>query len=110
MQLVYSVTEKVKIKNEVGTSKRPTCKCGSWMAHWENFSKKKATRCSVDGCNELAIHGAHVTRPMAKTPEYKTHSYIVPMCAAHNGKHGDTFNSKNNVTFVWANAKETCGK
>ena len=110
MNIVYSVSEKVKIKNENGTAVRPNCNCGPWIAHWEKFSKKKAGLCSVDGCNEKGTEGAHTTRPAAKNEDYKTHSYIVPMCKSHNGKHGETFTSKSDVTFVWANVKETCDK
>jgi hypothetical protein len=109
MEAVYSVTDKVKIKNEMGTSQRPSCNCGSWLAHWEKYSKQRGAKCSVDGCNEKATVGAHVTRPAAKNEDYKTHSYIVPMCATHNGKHGEIFNSKNTVSFVWANVQGTCG-
>lgn len=68
-----------------------------------------ATVCSVEGCKEKATDGAHITRPAAENEAYKTHSYIVPMCAMHNGKHGETFYSKDTVTFVWANVQETCG-
>ena len=28
----------------------------------------------------MATVGAHITRPNAKNEDYKTHSYIVPMC------------------------------
>ena len=31
------------------------------------------------------------------------------MCDEHNGKHGETFTSKQNCTFVWANVSQTCG-
>jgi hypothetical protein len=109
MKTVYSVTSKVKIKNEKGTSERPPCECGTWIAHWKKYSKATAAECSVAGCEEKATVGAHVTRPAAKNEDYKTHSYIVPMCATHNGKHGETFNSKDAITFVWANVQETCG-
>lgn len=108
MKKVYTVEGKVQIKNAKGTGEKD-CKCGSWKDHWEKYSKKKATECSVDKCTDTDIVGAHVTRPNAKKEEYKTHPYIVPMCKEHNGKHGEEFTSKENVTFVWANVKETCG-
>lgn len=108
MKNVYSVQEKVKIKNTKGTSDRD-CKCGSWIEHWENYSKKPASTCVVDGCSNKATVGAHIIRPNAKSDDYKTHPYIVPMCSSHNGKHGEEFYSKENTTFVWANVAETCG-
>jgi hypothetical protein len=110
VKTVYTVDSKVKIKNEVGTSERSRCGCGPWIKHWEKFSKKSPSKCAVDGCTNNAIVGAHITRPAAEFEDYKTHSYIVPMCDEHNGKHGETFTSKENCIFVWANVSETCGK
>jgi len=108
MDKVYSVKEGVKIKNVSGTADR-NCNCASWLAHWEKYSKKKASNCCVKGCNSKATVGAHVTRPIAKNEDYKTHPYILPMCSSCNGKHGEEFYSKDNVSFVWANVSKTCG-
>ena len=108
MKKMYQSTDAVKIKNANGTADR-TCKCGSWIAHWENFSQKTSKKCSVTGCSNDATLGAHTTRPLAKNNDYKTHHYIIPMCSTHNGKHGEEFLTKVNLTFVWANVKETCG-
>jgi hypothetical protein len=109
MKITYTVTDKVRIKNVVGTGER-TCKCGSWLKHWEKLSRKSAYLCSVEKCTEKATAGAHITRPNAKNEDYITHPYIVPMCSEHNGKHGAEYNSKPNTTFVWANVSKTCGK
>lgn len=109
MDIVYTQSD-VIIKNEVGTSKRPICTCGSWIDHWKKFSNKPAGKCAVNGCSNDATVGAHITRPNAKNEDYKTHSYIVPMCSEHNGKHGEKFTSRKNCTFVWANVSQTCGK
>ena len=110
MNTVYSVSENVKVKNENGTSKRPACSCGSWLEHWENYSGKIQTKCSIKDCDELAEVGAHITRPNAKNADYKTHSYILPMCTTHNNQRGEILTTKKNCTFVWANVKETCDK
>lgn len=110
MKPVYTVDEQVVLKNENGTSSRPNCTCGSWIGHWEELCGLKAGKCSVAGCELEGTEGAHITRPNAKNEDYKTHSYIVPMCKKHNGKHGERLKSKVGVTFVWANVKETCGK
>lgn len=109
MDTVYSVETKVKIKNEVGTSQRPRCSCGSWLDHWKKYSKKPPGKCCVAGCNNDATVGAHVTRPAAQNHDYRTHSYLVPMCSEHNGSHGQTFSTKEGCTFVWANVSSTCG-
>ncbi len=108
MEKIYSVKNSVVIKNEVGTSKRPNCSCGLWIDHWEKFSELSRDKCCVDGCKNDATLGAHITRPRAEDDAYKTHSYIVPMCAEHNGKHGETFNTKESCTFVWANVQKMC--
>jgi len=108
MNKVYSVEDSVKIKNVNGTADR-SCKCDSWLEHWEIFSNKTTSSCSVSGCTNNATLGAHVTRPAAKNEDYKTHPYIVPMCSSHNGMHGEEFRTKENTTFVWANVAETCG-
>ncbi len=110
MKLVYSVSKQVTVKNENGTSSRSACGCGSWIAHWEKISGQSAGLCVIEGCQKKGTEGAHTTRPLAENDDYKTHSYIVPMCSMHNGKHGESFKTKNAVTFVWANVKGTCGK
>lgn len=109
MKTLYSVKDQVKIKNEVGTSRRSPCSCGSWLSHWKKYAKTSPGKCSVAGCKNDASVGAHITRPNAKIENYKTHSYIVPMCDDHNGQHGKIFTSKQNCTFVWANVSKTCG-
>jgi len=109
MKTVYTSTDPVTIKNENGTADRSTCSCGSWIAHWEIYSGEKPNICSVEYCTSKGTEGAHVTRPKAKNDDYKTHSYIVPMCKTHNGMHGKSFTTKDKITFVWANVQETCG-
>ena len=47
------------VKNLNGTSQR-TCKCGSWLKHWENFSGRSAKKCSV--CGKNAEVGGHVQK------------------------------------------------
>ena len=108
MKKVYCSKDSVKIKNANGTAER-SCKCSSWLAHWEKYTYLRASTCCVYGCNNKAEVGAHITRPMAQSEEYKTHPYIVPMCKSHNSQLGQTFTSKSNTSFVWANVSETCG-
>lgn len=109
---VYTITKSVRVKNVVGSSKTsPKCaNCGDWIDHWNQFSGKLTGDCRIKGCTNKATVGAHVTRPLAKDKNLHTHHYIIPMCREHNGKHGEEFDTKDHVTFVWANVAETCSK
>ena len=110
MKMVYTVESNVTVKNENGTSKRSSCSCGGWLKHWEKLSGKTAGKCMIKNCNNDAVDGAHITRPKAENEDYKTHSYIIPMCKEHNLQVGKELSTKENTTFVWANVSETCGK
>ncbi|MDR2580035.1 MAG: hypothetical protein LBC85_03465 [Fibromonadaceae bacterium] len=95
-------------KNKSGTGSR-TCSCGSWQAHWENFSKRRRSfalqKCSVLGCSKPAEHGAHIFRAEDGMTEW-----IAPLCAECNS-HSNTeaFPLKIGTALVSANKKETCG-
>ncbi len=111
MSVCYSVTSEVVVKNENGTSRLTDSNCGSWLQHWKNYGGDDDTPfCCIKGCSDFAEHGAHVTRPNATKEFYKTHLYIVPMCASHNGMHGKRLIAKAGTIFVRANQSETCGK
>ena len=70
----------MKVKNVSGTSER-SCKCGSWIEHWNNFNKGQvATVCRAKGCSNKDIVGAHVKK--ITTGDNK--EYIVPFCSSHN--------------------------
>jgi len=107
MKTDYKIDSSVQIKNANGTAERE-CRCGSWIVHWKKFSAEEPRKCSVSECENDGTEGAHVLRPEAKNEDLKTHPYIVPMCKEHNGMHEDTFTTKEQVTFVWANKGETC--
>ena len=90
-------------KNKNGTGER-TCICGSWSKHWLNFSNKEwPIECSVEGCHNYPVLGAHVINAFAPG------EYIVPMCDSCNKLSG-TFNLKIGVIPISANTKETCEK
>lgn len=90
-------------KNKKGTAKR-TCKCGSWMQHWINYSKKNwSVECSVLGCKNSPNVGAHIINSDVSGEK------IVPMCDSCNKATGE-FSLKSGVTLVNANVSETCGK
>ena len=111
MKIVYSVTEDVVVKNANGTSRFEDDNCGSWLQHWKNYGgNDDVPLCCIQGCSELAEHGAHVIRPKAQNESYKRNLYIVPMCTKHNSMHGKELIAVAGTTFVRANQSETCGK
>ena len=89
--------------NKGGTAVR-NCSCGSWKQHWLNFSGKPwPATCSVAGCNNRPVLGAHIRNPNVKGEK------IVPMCESCNHL-TSTFNLKEGVMLVSANTSETCDK
>jgi hypothetical protein len=95
----------MKIKNINGTSDS-TCRCGSWLKHWERFSRHAApSYCPVDGCLEKGLLGAHVQKDSATDRNW----YIYPLCDKHNRATG-TLNVNDTYKLVSANVSETCGR
>ncbi len=94
----------MKIANINGTSDT-TCKCGSWLKHWENFSYQKASVCGVLGCHNGDLVGAHVQKAESTDAKW----YIYPLCKAHNQSSG-TLEVTTSFALVSANKKETCDK
>lgn len=43
----------MEVKNIISTSDN-TCKCDSWLAHWEEFSGDTASFCKVETCLKAA--------------------------------------------------------
>ena len=95
----------MKVKNINGTSEN-TCKCNSWLAHWEKFSGEKANTCVEASCMEKATLGAHVQ----KSTSTDSHWYIVPFCSSHNSQKGQELSLYNAPTLISANVSKTCGK
>ena len=92
-------------ENKAGTSRRSTCKCGSWKQHWINFSEEEwPDNCVVSGCYNSAEHGAHVINLAVSGKEY-----IIPACETCNNR-SDAFSIKGGITLVSANRAETCGQ
>ena len=70
----------MKVKNINGTS-QTTCSCGSWIKHWENFSRQtKPHYCPADGCMNTGLVGAHVQKAGSSDKRW----YIYPLCDLHN--------------------------
>jgi hypothetical protein len=93
-----------QIKNLIGTSDK-TCKCGTWLKHWENHSKQTTNFCQVFGCVGTKLVGAHVKYADGKD----SNTYIYPICERHN-KSTETMNVSDSYTLVSANIKNTCEK
>lgn len=89
-----------KIKKEL----KIDCACGSWKAHWENFSNKRWTeKCSVKGCDDEATLGAHIINSNVSG------EWIAPFCDSCN-KTSEEFSLKLGTALVSANKKLTCEK
>ena len=96
----------MKVKNINGTSQN-TCKCGSWLDHWKNFSGQSLSNyCSEKNCTEKPGVGAHVQKDSYADSNW----YIVPLCKTHNGETGKSLDIVDSVKLVSANVSETCDK
>ena len=109
----YKAKKEIPVINIKGTGWK-NCKCGSWIAHWENFSGEIAYECSVKGCNGVGVLGAHIKlhdiEAMSKDGEDLSNKhFIVPMCDSHN-KQADVLTLKKGVIVVKASISETCGQ
>lgn len=91
-----------KVKNINGTSDT-TCKCGSWLKHWEKYSGQTATYCIEEKCIGKDLVGAHVQKADSSDMSW----YIIPLCNKHN-QSTETLVVSDSYTFVSANKKQTC--
>jgi hypothetical protein len=94
----------VKVKNINGTSSN-TCKCGSWLKHWEKYSGEKAGLCNEKSCTNSATIGAHVQKLNSIDDSW----YIVPLCNKHNNKRGEELELYKSPQLISANVRNTCG-
>jgi hypothetical protein len=95
----------MKIKNINGTSGY-TCKCGSWLNHWKNYSGQSSEYCQAKDCLKKDLVGAHVQKGEGSPDQ---NWYIYPLCTAHNQYVGELEVSDAYV-LVSANVTNTCGK
>ena len=96
----------MRVKNVSGISD-DTCNCGSWLGHWKKFSGQPLpTFCPQITCVQKPAVGAHVQKDNLGDSNW----YIVPLCATHDGKKGQSLDISDNVKLVSANVSETCGK
>lgn len=92
----------MKITNINGTSDNK-CACGSWLKHWEKFSRQKASWCPVIECFKQDLVGAHVQVDNGADDTW----YIYPLCSAHNQSPA-TLDVSDAYTLVPANRRDTC--
>jgi hypothetical protein len=98
----------MKVTNINGTSDN-TCKCDSWLAHWEKFNptgQSLSLYCSEESCRNKPEVGAHVQKDSSTDKRW----YIVPLCSTHNAKTGESLEIRDSISLASANVSETCGK
>lgn len=92
----------MRITNINGTS-QTTCKCGSWLDHWKNFSGQIILFCPVNGCANIDLVGAHVQRAYNIDNKW----YILPLCKSHNNS-SEILDVLDRYKLVSANKQQTC--
>lgn len=95
----------MKVKNINGTSDN-SCKCTSWIAHWQKYSGQTTEFCQATSCLNKDVVGAHVKKGGDSTDQSW---YIYPLCNAHN-KYVGELEVSDFYKLVSANVSETCGK
>ena len=98
----------MKVRNINGTSDN-TCKCSSWIEHWENYNpagQSIPSYCPEKTCLKKPTEGAHVQKDDSSDNSW----YIIPLCSEHNAKHGETIEVSDSVSLASANVSKTCGK
>ncbi|NOR44521.1 MAG: hypothetical protein GQ534_02960 [Candidatus Delongbacteria bacterium] len=90
------------VKNLKNTSDN-TCKCNSWIDHWERYTKNNAIFCSVQKCVDQAKVGAHVLKVSSTDKDW----YIVPLCYSCNKS--DNNLDIGSTSLALANVNDTCG-
>lgn len=104
---VLVATSNIAVKHIRGSSEvSPKCKCGSWIKHWEKFSGKTRDKCSVVGCTEAAMKGAHIKIVDGTISSW----YIMPVCESHNPPTNNEATVKSNTVFVPVRKDLTCEK
>jgi len=95
----------MRVKNINGTSPR-TCKCGSWLDHWKNYSGQSLPRlCPEKTCSNKPEVGAHVQKDSSTDRSW----YIVPLCKKCNAKTGESLDLVDSIKLASANVAATCG-
>src|SRR5690606_13651847 len=95
----------VSVKNLRGTSRRPTCSCGSWLRHWYFHTQSRRSVCSIYNCRDPCEVGAHV---LCDLPMMGRVEFIVPTCYDCNHPSRDDWKAlKLDVGLVFVSAERT---
>lgn len=93
----------ITVKNLHGTSQL-SCRCGSWLKHWENYTGRSAAVCLAVGCHRQDLVGGHVKKVNSRDEDH----YIVPICVGHNNEAGSYQVADNSLAP--ASVQKTCGR
>jgi len=94
----------MRVINVRGTNEC-TCKCGSWLKHWERFTELEIPEfCPIEHCLVKGLVGAHVR----KAESDDDRRYIVPLCDKHNKATG-ILTIPDWCDLAPANVQRTCG-
>jgi len=91
------------VKNLRNTGAK-TCKCGSWLEHWEKASGMKANYCVAATCAQKATLGGHIIKVGSEDGNH----YIIPICASCNRLESN-YEIPNSTFLASANVSKTCG-
>jgi hypothetical protein len=89
--------------------KEISCPCSTYLCHWENYSNKKAVKCSALGCSETRdLVGGHVILCHGNALSVQ---YITPLCNSCNSAHNtECFELKSDAILVNVTARNKCKK
>ncbi len=94
----------MRVRNINGTGEH-TCRCGTWLDHWKNFSKQDLPEfCPVTACVQKPEVGAHVQRDIFAD----NHWFIVPLCRKHNAMTGQALVLNDWIRLVSSDTRFTC--
>jgi len=89
----------------VGDKSECACKCGSWLRHWERFTRlDKPSYCPINHCMERGLVGAHVKKAESSDDQ----QYVVPLCREHSKATG-ILTLPDWCDLAPANVEKTCG-
>ncbi len=93
----------MRVKN-INAAGAGTCRCGSWLLHWVNYSGRALPRCcSARNCIEKPVAAAHVQLDLDGDDQW----YIVPLCSWHNARRNATVDLSEHAVLVPAKVSET---
>jgi hypothetical protein len=82
-----------------------TCSCGTWLDHYNKFSKQAAqVHCPLLMCVEKADIGGHVKKESGADST----TYILPLCKRHASQPGEVIVVNDYLPLVPASVTETC--